>query len=320
MGTIENFPHFNPVDAEGEPTPTIIVSKVNAYDSRGMLKEVIPVHEVMPPKEKLKSLVPVVITPGFTEGIKTLEGNLMQLAAYGRRSFTYDAPTGIRDSRVKLEKIQEREFHEYELGKAAALLEVIDGKKFEQVDAVGHSEGCIYLVMAALENPEKFRNLVLVNPGGMVGQDNFYALIRRAYRHLQQEKKSAVDPEVRASIQKARSERVSNLIQNAKRFLPGPRAVACTQIEALLEELHNQGIHIVIIHSVDDLVFPMDRVQQMTKGSYIDGFYSVKGGHNGYILEPDTYAYLTDQVLTALEAKAAKAIISDLPEDKRLAA
>ncbi|MBI3630948.1 MAG: alpha/beta hydrolase [Candidatus Sungbacteria bacterium] len=105
----------------------------------------------------------------------------MQLAERGRRTLTVDASHGIASENIpESATAQGREIHDIELRKVAALLKTLDEKDIAQTDIVAHSEGAIYGVMAALLRPERFRNLVLVDPAGMVGEDTQTRLVKGA--------------------------------------------------------------------------------------------------------------------------------------------
>jgi hypothetical protein len=71
----------------------------------------------------------------------------------------------------------------------------------------------------------------------------------------------------------------------------------------LLRHIRQTGIRISIIHGVDDGTFPMDRVQGVVKSDMVDGFFSVKGRHGQFQLEPDGYTRLADFALTAMDSK-----------------
>lgn len=296
-------------------------SVVRVKGARGKVVQTIRVEECAPPMELRRSDIPVIVAPGFTEGPDTLRSNLQCLAQEGYATFTYDAPLGISGKSESLAALtelqQELKFQKYHVRKAAALLAVLKEKNPEtKVNAIGHSEGCIYLVLAALARPKKFRTLFLENPGGMVGNDTFFALIDRAYKHKQQEKKEAMDDHLlRNMLSKASSERKKNFRQSLVRGVPAPRAIACTQIQELLLLLKEQGVHIVIAHSVDDVIFPMDRVQEMsslikrqnadgsTGKTYLDGFLSIPGGHNAFFLDPEIHATLASSVFSTIDAR-----------------
>ena len=76
-----------------------------------------------------------------------------------------------------------------------------------------------------------------------------------------------------------------------------------SQIHDVLRYLHEKGVGIVVIASVDDPVFPMERIQEIAKSDMLDGFLSVRGGHA--LL--DMHALAAEQMLSALEKRQEKA-------------
>jgi pimeloyl-ACP methyl ester carboxylesterase len=276
--------------------------------------------DISPDAESSKNTLPLMIAPGFAEGPDTLKENMRYFAGWGRRVFTCDAPYGISPEFEEYSSLKQAgKLEMYEVGKAATINRVLEQKKFERVDAVGHSEGCINLVIAALEHPERFRNLILVNPGGMVGGTTTFEFVRRIWRHFCAEKKAvSEDPHMRETKIHSVGERQHNLFAEPKKSLKAARAVACSEINDLLLELKERGIGISIIHGVDDELFPMDNIQKTAHRGEFDGFYSVKGGHNDFFLNPEPYSMLVDHALDALEQKqnmeaARKQEIDQLP-------
>ncbi len=323
--------------------PALSTSEILVKNREGRLAQIVHVAECFPPEGVEKKGRPVLFAPGFTEGPMTLKGNLEHLAALGRETLTYGASEGISENAsiygAYLERIPDigaKAFRKesgylYEVRKAVALLQVVEQKNFQtSIDAIGHSEGCIYLILAALARPEKFHTLLLVNPGGMVGEDTFIALVGRAFQHIAQERYAGIlDADLRNKVKEAKSERTHNFLQNIEEGGMSPRAIAVAQIETLLLYLKQEHrIHIVIAHSVDDVIFPMGKVQEASKntkrdpkrkqrrkgevevltqeeesGVKIDGFYSIRGGHNDFFLNPEVHGLLADHAFSAIEAK-----------------
>lgn len=288
-----------PLDTQWDTPDRLVFRKGKNHQ-----EQVVEVFDMVPSLEALARELPVMVVPGFTEGPETLEENMRGLASAGLRTLTYDAPSGIDLEQLDPKKVTPGQFAEYEVKKAGTLLKVMEKKDIERTDAVAHSEGCIHLVVAALEQPERFRNIVLVNPGGMVGADNLIALVRRAYEHWVAERRLAEKGQYAAgSIERAQGERNRNFLESLKQGLPSARAVACSEIHEILRTLKQLGIGISIIHSVDDVLFPMDRVQETTSGDEVDGFYSVRGGHNDFFLKPEDWTLLVHEALSALDQK-----------------
>ncbi len=270
--------------------------------------------------EKLKTDIPTFWVYGWGGTVERSEDVIVNLAERGRRVLSVNAPHGIESGNLK-ESATERgqKIHDIELRKVAALLKSIDEKGIQQTDIVAHSEGAIYGVLAALLRPEKFRNMVLVNPAGMIGEDTVERLVGGAAWDTCLEAariyKKIVTDEGFAEFKRS-GEGTKSL---AKVFASDPRrtiesvgVIAKTQIHEILRTLKKLGIKISIIHAVDDKFFSMDKIQRQTTTEMIDGFYSVKGTHNQLYLHPEQYTLLIDNALDALEVLREE----KLPEEK----
>lgn len=257
------------------------------------------VVDIKPEKEKTET--PVVVAPGWAASPEVFKDNILTLAEEGRRTISIDAAHGI-------ESKEDVDFPEVELRKATALIETLNHKELDKVDAIGHSEAGIYVTIAATLHPEKFRNLILINPGGMVGEDNLGRLSKN-FAHdvlIKQTMDSIKDSQRIKPIIRAFKEASKSIVNSPTKTMKEVMAISNTQIHELLKNLKSQGIGISIIHGVDDKAFPMDKVQEIAKTDQLDGFYSVKGTHNEFYLKPKEYSALANQALSALEAKYKK--------------
>lgn len=261
--------------------------------------------------EHPKTETPVLIAPGFTQGPDTMRRNILTLARGGRRVLMGYAPHGIKayaDSDISTSA--------YQTGKAMAHLETLDHQEVQKVDAVGHSEGALNLLIAAAMCPERFRNLVLINPAGLIGDDSFLETFKRfSENKVLVKKQAAENPEIKKTDDDSKRERAVNFLKNILKTYESSQSVSEAQVESLLMLVKQEGVGIAIIHTVDDQLFPMERVQKMTErarkatgkevksSDLIDGFYSIKGGHNQFYLEPEKYTKVIDIALDAMEKK-----------------
>ncbi|OHA78639.1 MAG: hypothetical protein A2V96_02975 [Candidatus Yonathbacteria bacterium RBG_16_43_6] len=247
--------------------------------------------------EKEKTPIPVLFAPGWGFTPETLNQSFEVLVENGRRVISL---AHIRESsQVKSDKHVSPE-----LQKAYALLALLDKKHIEKVDAVAHSEGSINLAIAALEHPEKFRNIVFINPAGMIGENTFPKHIFKFYTEVFQDFKASL---------RGKGVFKSVLIEYkeiAKYFLSNPalslrEAVAISQADILqmISELKQHNIGVSVISGVDDKIIPMDKLQEKVSSNSINGFYSVKGGHNEILFQPIKYMGAVDTALDALEKR-----------------
>lgn len=260
--------------------------------------EDIEVFDVRPAKEKTD--VPTVVLSGWITPPQTFDKNIQALAEAGRRVIAADAPHG-----VNVKEYRSRGVPEVEMRKVEALVKTLEAKNILKADLVGHSEGGLVAVLAASLYPDKFRNLVLVDPSGIIGKDNLAHLsVRFTKDFLRQRKRIEKEEELAGAVKNLLRRSQLPLLKSPRRALGEVTAISQADIRHLLENLKQKGIGISIIHAVDDQAFPMERVQQMVNTKQVDGFYSVQGTHNEILLHPEKYSKLVDQALDALEHKS----------------
>ncbi|MBU6414803.1 alpha/beta hydrolase [Patescibacteria group bacterium] len=125
----------------------------------------IEIFDIIP--HKAKTNVPMLFISGWSGTPHAYKENILSHAKFGRRVISSNTPHGI-------EAQNNEQFPNSEMRKVVAAIKTLEACGIEKVDAVGHSEGAIDVVMAAVLYPEKFRNIVLVNPGGLQGKDSLW--------------------------------------------------------------------------------------------------------------------------------------------------
>jgi len=254
--------------------------------------------------EKRKTEVPTVLAPGFSGTPMAHEQNILGLAKAGRRVISVDSPHGLAEHGV--EKDLAGDHAEVELAKLSAIIQALDERGIKQVNVVAHSEGAIYMALAASLYPGRFRNMVFVNPGGMIGKDNVFRLGKgMAHQLAVQAASEARRTDTDRQAEKLRSPLIPLRViaSNLKRAWGSVKVVADSDIVDMLKDLKAQGVGISIIHGADDKVFPMERVQKEVGADAVTGFYSVRGGHNEIFIRPEQYTKVADLALDALEAR-----------------
>lgn len=271
---------------------------VKQFESPDTLKingKTLKVVDIRP--ENQKTEVPVVVAPGWAKNPEVFRENILSLAELGRRTISIESFHGIKISNVE-------NLPDAELRKMAAIIKALDKKGIGKVDAIGHSEAGAYLTIAATLFPDKFRNIILVNPAGMIGEDDIKSLsIRFSSDIVGEIANSFKDRHQIKPMLRAYTETGKAIASNPKQALKQAVAVSGTQIQQQLKELKEKGVGISIIHAGKDKVMPMDRVQKVAKEDQFHGFYSVAGTHNQIYLEARRYSLLVDKALTALERR-----------------
>ena len=284
---------FNPEKKENYPTFDEQFAQKEKFELLGGEIEVVDIRP-----ENQKTDVPVVFAPGWGETPETFRDSIRIMSELERRVIS------LKHSRSGDKPEPKDEYPADELKKALALLSILENKNLTVIDAVAHSEGAINTCIAASLYPEKFRNIILVGPGGLIGEDKFLKLAGRFSQNIiRAALEMLAKPETRLSLLKAGTESAKYIMSNHYQALKEAIAISETEIYNMIKDLHQQGIGISVIHGVDDPVFPMGKMQETVKEDQIDGFYSVTGDHNEIYVHPEKYIPLVDEALQALENK-----------------
>ncbi|PIR83013.1 hypothetical protein COU19_02500 [Candidatus Kaiserbacteria bacterium CG10_big_fil_rev_8_21_14_0_10_56_12] len=284
--------------AKTEPS---LVEQFDAPETIEIAGEQVPVVDIEP-KEK-KSDIPTVFVTGFSATPTTLKDAMIRTAEAGRRVIAAKAPHGVTIEKddPALEGVDLPSAH---LRKLKALLGVIEAKDLTEVNIIADSEGAIIALAAAALEPEKFKNLVLVSPAGLIGEDTFFQILHRTIADITLEQKLGKDMQ-KVEYPSPGSEGATSILSNIPASIKEIQAIAHSDITGVLKYLKEKGVLVSIIHAVDDKLFPMERVQEMTKADMITGFYSVKGTHN-MIYNYEPFGRAAEAALSALEDKRKK--------------
>jgi pimeloyl-ACP methyl ester carboxylesterase len=191
-----------------------------------------------------------------------------------------------------------------ELVKAMNILDIIEHKKLEKIDAISHSEGSINLIIAATLQPEKFRNIVLYAPAGLIGKDTLKRLASGHKKASTAGRALSLDPVIPPNDtekkvgQTSVMEGIKYIAKNPIRAFNEVKDISATQIEEMLLALHEKGIGIIVMSGVDDPIFPMDKLQEIVKLGMIDGFVSLRGGHGEIGNNPEHFMVAAEDLLT----------------------
>ena len=169
-------------------------------------------------------------------------------------------------------------------------------------------------MLAAMEFPNRIRNLVLLNPAGMIGKDSTLKLMLRFRQHLKETPREAGKQGTLEQLNRVGAEITRAIDEDRLSAVREISSIGTADIAHLLPILKQEGHKIAIIHTTDDLVFPMMQMnknisaQKEVNGydditKIIDGFYSVEGMHNQFYLHPEKFMYVVSHALTALEKK-----------------
>jgi pimeloyl-ACP methyl ester carboxylesterase len=308
-----------PIEAEGVQEENGFRDQFKKREKIEVVGGTADVVDVSP--ETAKTEVPVFLAPAWACSTDVYEPAIKTLYDKGRRVVSLDHPRRGGDFDTVVSQEDLKKFPPEQLRKAANILGVLEEKGIKKTDIIAHSEGAINAVIAATIEPEKFRNLVLFAPAGLIGKDSFLRLLKgftgQSDFHESMKGRSPSDerfswPEIPVSEEMKKRAPIfvegakKYLIQNPIRSLKETIDISKSQIHEMLRDLHAKGIGIVVISGIDDPVFPMEKMQKIANTDFLDGFLSVRGGHGEIGNHPERYMVAAEQMLTALEEKQKK--------------
>lgn len=308
-------------------------------------REILEVHgqkvEVLDitPRE-LKHETPVLLIAGYSDNSpEQRKGNIFEMVKQGRRVIVAKSSHGA-DHEITDERAAD--FAPSILKQISTEVSILEQKGVGKVSLLGESRGGITSVIAAYLYPEKFENLILSDPGGMIDSVNAASLTLRfilagigeGSDFKKRMSTGNVSPQAKEQAEMGTKFFAKWIIENPKASAKEIADIARSEIYHLLAEIKSHGIGISIFHGVDDKVFPILDVQKnisaeiekvrdgatkedtpLAYEKIVDGFYSVKGGHGGFNLNPELYTRLAMKALEALEKKQERqAAVEESPE------
>jgi pimeloyl-ACP methyl ester carboxylesterase len=286
------------------------VDNLKSVDSHGGQAH----FEYFRPEVLREGSVPVLIAGGWSEGTQSLRDTAEEAYKEGREVILVD------HARSGGLKAGETDYNPEVAHKSRTLLNIINELRLEKVDVIAHSEGSLNAVLAATQQPEKFRNIILVAPAGLIGEDSIPRLIGRFVpkiaRGMTKDMKEIKqrDPE---SAKRFAKSGPTYMRSNIRKGLREVGAIAHTQIDGQLDDLRSAGIHIGVLQSHRDSGFPDKRIYKHIVLQEADGaagyqdlqtsvhsyasVASIDAGHDDLIIHPERSTRAALDMLAELE-------------------
>lgn len=249
---------------------------------------------------------PILLAPGWSENEKTYKKSMRTIFSGNRRGISLSHP-GRGGAVDEIE-----DFPEVEVRHAEEILGVLNLKGIERTDAIFHSEGALSGLIAASLRPELFRNVVLDKPAGLIGYDGKMKLVGRFIKLLAQEglerkPLSFTDPTNSFSS----SLRTITYMMLHRELFNELEALTSMDIVGLIHNLEEQGVMIAVIAGPSDPLFPVKRqIEHLRESKFktrknlpIEGYYSVKGGHNELSINADKHTALAVDALKNMQRR-----------------
>jgi pimeloyl-ACP methyl ester carboxylesterase len=257
--------------------------------------------------EITKDRVPVFLASGMGATPEVNKDIIKGFFLEGRRvlSARYDRTGGSANITETTPKL-----HGEVIRKAQAMIVAIESKGVGQVDAIGHSEGAVVSAAAAIMRPDLFRNIVFLNPAGLVGKDSVLKIIGRQLKENQAlGKRKKEDGDMAEVLARADQEFTAHIKESGlKRVYGELEAATSTELDVLIGILREKGIGIAIVSSEEDFVFPTRMIDNVVSANLLPGIEvsRMPGKHNEIQYQPSKYTHALEQVLESVNEKRSK--------------
>lgn len=309
-------------------TPQSPQEQFEAPETMEVDGEGLEVYDISP--EELKTNTPLFVAPGWAATPNFLRENIVGLAEQGRRVLSIDSPHGVEvadkkknygriifpygfDPNERATAISREEMDEVQLKKIEAFMRVLEEKGIDQVDVVAHSEAGINMILAAGVHPEKIRNIILVDPGGLTGQESPVNLATKfawdsAKSIISEMKHRRIGVEFYKRMMRAGQEIAKSVAKDPISSFKEILAIARTQTPEVIKELRNLGKQIRVVHATDDQTFSADKLVENLGPDTVDEIELVKGSHGELAMNPEVMNRLLDEKLDAMEATSIQSL------------
>lgn len=258
----------------------------------------------------------VLVVPGYSESLAHSKDLVDALGATGLSALTFSQPRRTDKSQVALDPIQRQ---------GNIVREILDATvaKGDKIHAVGHSLGSAAILEAALQSPERFASITLMQPVGMVGNQSFIELAGRVSEKVAKNQMKAMKSQnpkkqprgryaasadsesaVRYSGRVARAQITASGVIGKQPVLALKEASASGHYDIAedLRKVAELGIPVNIVKAHGDEMFDPDKVDQGYEpiADIVNSYSSVadvKAGHDTFWLQPERTAQIVGQLI-----------------------
>ena len=185
---------------------------------------------------------------------------------------------------------QEEHIPETQLSKILAIQQILDHEKLEETDVIAHSEGSIHAITSAFLFPDRFKNILLMNPAGIIPMSP----IELALSGAQEGKVRAI--ENRTEKEDLSWSRVKELMRNALMLYRSVNSISDVSEEGLMmemiKEIRSRGVKVGVLYTDRDKLFPKDKLENAitNNGEYemedMFDHIQLETGDHGDMLKP----------------------------------
>lgn len=250
----------------------------------------------------------VLVVPGFGETITHNKYLVDALSEIGFNAQTFSQPRN-NESNESNDSIERQ---------GEIVLDLLDSEasRQEKVHAVAHSLGCAALLKAAIQEPDRFLSLTLMQPVGMAGNKSLSRLVGRVSRKVVKNHTGALksDDSVNSSemenviehsarIARSHLSSAGVLSRNPRLSLREALASGDYDITRDIRVARKLGIPINIVKSHSDELFESEKLDETYQeiAGHVDSYSSVSSRsarHDNFWLNPERTAKIIGQLIS----------------------
>jgi alpha-beta hydrolase superfamily lysophospholipase len=241
----------------------------------------------------------VMVVPGFSESLTHNKKLVDTLARIGFDAFTFTQPrrrgkTGLTDPIDRQGDI------------VLKLLETTL-RPNDRVHAVAHSLGCAAVLKAAMQHPERFASLTLMQPLGMVGEQGFGEQLKRVSKKVTRNQVAATlegETRLRYSARVARAQLAGGgiIARHPRLAIQEARAAGKYDIADDIKDVVQLGVPVHVVTANSDEMFDRHKIAtgyELISDS-VTSYSNIAdqaAPHDTFWLHPERTAKLISQII-----------------------
>ncbi|MFA6428828.1 MAG: alpha/beta hydrolase [Candidatus Buchananbacteria bacterium] len=229
-------------------------------------------------KEKPANL-PIVIVPGWAGTAKNYQTLISSL------------------QKQTNQKIYFVDYHQADLINIDILYDFLIKHQLAKVNLIAHSAGAINALTLARYEPQLFNKIVLVDPAGLIKDNNFSHLIGHGLMYLLNSSKDILAGRNRIAGLTVIRDLIQYTFDNPIKSLAETKNISDHQISGFIQPLLQAGIKLYLIHGERDSLFPVTEITAIAKRNHLTNFYTVPAEHNDIFIAPEPYVKIIAKIL-----------------------
>lgn len=252
----------------------------------------------------------------FYSGFSTRGGKKIKtLAALSQeanaRVLTWDHLEGQKIGPLRYQ--HEEDIPRQQLQKIVAIDNILKHEEVALADIVAHSEGSIHAITTAYLNPSKYKNILLLNPAGLIPMNSSDLILQGIDEGIMRKKSGETNEEITGMREML--DRGRELLDHASMLIESIRGISKVSrseiMWEMIREIRKQGITVSMVYTDnDDLFRPEEYESEAMKHSdeglngVFNAVYRLDGDHSS-LLKPE-YAKVVSSFISSNQEELEK--------------